>query len=97
MNIETSRETNGDSSLDAVGLICPEPVFRVRRRLATMRAGNVLRVLTDDPLAELDLAVFCQRTGHELIESRDCDGVRISRIRKADDSRGPAETAHEQR
>lgn len=62
-----SGETAADTILDATGLMCPEPVFRARQCLAAMEAGQVLEVLADDPLAELDLAVFCERTGHEML------------------------------
>lgn len=69
--------------LDATGLTCPEPVFRTRRRLAGMRPGEVLEVHADDPMAELDFAVFCNRTGHELVSSRTVTGRFEIRIRKA--------------
>jgi tRNA 2-thiouridine synthesizing protein A len=58
-----------DDVLDAIGLMCPEPVFAARRRLDAMQPGEVLEIRADDPLAELDLKVFCERTGHEFIES----------------------------
>lgn len=53
--------------LDATGLLCPEPVFRARRALADMEAGQLLQVSADDPLVEVDMAVFCQRTGHRMV------------------------------
>lgn len=90
---QRSTSRGGEHDLDTLGLVCPEPVFRVRKRLASMRTGAILRVLTDDPLAELDLAAFCQRTGHELIESRVSGGVRITRIRKTDGGRESIEPA----
>ncbi|MDT8449709.1 MAG: sulfurtransferase TusA family protein [Wenzhouxiangellaceae bacterium] len=68
--------------LDATGLTCPEPVFRARRRLAGMRPGEVLEVHADDPMARLDFAVFCERTGHQLVSSRAVAGRLEIRIRK---------------
>lgn len=75
--------------LDAVGLICPEPVMRVRILLDSMGAGERLEVRTDDPLAPVDLQVFCDRTGHVLEASVERDGICITRIRKRAGS-GPA-------
>jgi len=72
-----------DKRLDATGLACPEPVFRARRCLSTMQPGQVLEVLSDDPLAEIDFAVFCERTGHAMIDSRPLDGGRRFLLRKA--------------
>ena len=70
------------ATLDATGLICPEPVLRARARLAQLDAGDVLEVVTDDPMAELDFQVFCDRTGHRLESSTERGGVRVTRIRK---------------
>ena len=53
--------------LDAIGLICPEPVVRASVLLRSMASGALLQIDVDDPLAELDFRVFCERTGHELV------------------------------
>lgn len=68
--------------LDAVGLICPEPVLEARKALARMQANELLEIRTDDPLAELDFQVFCERTGHRLVSSQETEGVRTTCIRK---------------
>jgi tRNA 2-thiouridine synthesizing protein A len=69
--------------VDATGLMCPEPVFRTRRALEALRPGQELEVRADDPLAGLDLDVFCQRNGHEFRRLADLDGgVGVFRIRK---------------
>ncbi len=70
------------AQLDARGLICPEPVLRARTRLAEMTEGDVLEIHTDDPMAELDFRVFCDRTGHVLESSREREGVRVTKIRR---------------
>ncbi|MGB0513634.1 MAG: sulfurtransferase TusA family protein [Wenzhouxiangellaceae bacterium] len=69
--------------IDAVGLMCPEPVFRARRALDALRSGQELELRADDPLAGLDLEVFCQRHGHSLRQIADLEGgVRVFKIRK---------------
>ena len=35
--------------LDAVGLFCPEPVFRTKIEMEQMQVGEKLLVLADDP------------------------------------------------
>ncbi|MBS3744667.1 MAG: sulfurtransferase TusA family protein [Wenzhouxiangellaceae bacterium] len=67
-------EQRVDKTLDATGLLCPEPVFRARRCLADMEAGQILEIRADDPLAEIDLAVFCERTGHAMLARDHADG-----------------------
>lgn len=72
-----------DRTLDATGLLCPEPVFRARLALAEMAPGQLLEVSADDPLVEVDMAVFCQRTGHGMVSSAQTDGCWIFVLRKA--------------
>ncbi len=55
-----------DEELDAVGLLCPLPVLKTRKRLQSMQSGAVLRVLVDDPAAQIDFPHFCHEQGHEL-------------------------------
>lgn len=77
-----------DKRLDARGLHCPEPLFRVRHAMLSMNAGSVLEVLADDPLAEVDLRVFCERHGHDLSGPEPDQGVQRFRIRVASDFAG---------
>jgi tRNA 2-thiouridine synthesizing protein A len=61
--------TGFDAELDAVGLLCPLPVLKARKRLAALAPGQVLRVLADDPAAVIDIPHFCRETGHILVET----------------------------
>ncbi|NEZ02751.1 sulfurtransferase TusA family protein [Wenzhouxiangella sp. XN201] len=67
--------------LDCRGLDCPQPVVLTRQAIADLRPGTELVVIATDPLAEMDLAVFCQRTGHEMIGAETRDGEIRIRIR----------------
>ncbi len=72
-----------EEELDALGLLCPLPVLKARKRLAGMPAGAVLRLVSDDPAAQLDVPHFCAEQGHDLLESAPRDGGgRLYRIRK---------------
>lgn len=61
-----------DEEVDATGLLCPLPVLRARRRLAAMRPGAVLRLLTDDPAAAVDIPHFCAESGHLVVSETVC-------------------------
>lgn len=61
------------ATVDARGLLCPQPLVLTRQRLAELSAGEVVEVLATDPHAELDFEVFCVRSGHQLV-ARDCAG-----------------------
>ncbi|MFV0490992.1 MAG: sulfurtransferase TusA family protein [Pseudorhodobacter sp.] len=58
-----------DEEIDARGLLCPLPVLRARKRLLTMRRGEVLRLVATDPAAIIDVPHFCNEAGHELIDT----------------------------
>lgn len=63
---------NWAAEVDASGLICPLPVLRARKRLSAMAPGEVLRLVTTDPAAAVDVPHFCAQSGHALMaESRD--------------------------
>ncbi len=54
---------------DLRGLTCPMPVLKTRKRLLGMKPGERLLVWTTDPLAIIDIPVFCRQDGHHLLES----------------------------
>lgn len=60
-----------DDELDASGLLCPLPVLKARKRLSQMGPGEVLRLLSTDPAAVVDVPHFCNESGHEFIGMED--------------------------
>ena len=75
--------SQADDTLDALGLLCPLPVLKARKRMTTMASGQVLRMLADDPAAIVDVPHFCAEAGHTLVSQSDEDGVLTFEIRKA--------------
>ena len=57
-----------DFEVDATGLECPLPILRTKKMLATMRSGQVLRIVATDPGSVKDFQAFCQQTGNVLLE-----------------------------
>ena len=53
-----------DEELDAIGLLCPLPVLKARKRLLAMAEGTVLLMRADDPAAIVDVPHFCSEAGH---------------------------------
>ena len=58
-----------DDDIDAIGLLCPLPVMKARKRLHGLQPGQIVRLQTDDPAARIDVPHFCNEQGHELIET----------------------------
>ena len=69
--IDTTELTAIDAQVarteDLHGLRCPMPILRTKKALAQMSAGQILKVITTDPAAVDDLAVFTKQTGHRLL------------------------------
>ncbi len=71
-----------DDEIDATGLLCPLPVLKARKRLKGMAPGAVLRLITTDPAAEIDVPHFCAEAGHALLSSQDVGDAAVYLIRR---------------
>jgi tRNA 2-thiouridine synthesizing protein A len=71
-----------DDELDAAGLLCPLPVLKARKRLKGLPAGAVLRLISTDPAAVIDVPHFCAEAGHSLIATHDAPDHQVYLIRK---------------
>ncbi|MFU8832521.1 MAG: sulfurtransferase TusA family protein [Wenzhouxiangella sp.] len=80
-----TRQSEFDRQLDVSGTLCPIPAIRTAQVLKEMSGGQVLEVLATDPLAEMDLAVLCERAGHEWVMAETTgDQLRVRiRVRSA--------------
>ena len=75
-------EFSVDKTLDARGLSCPMPSVRTALTLEGMAHGQVLEVLTDDPVSKRDLPVWAQSTGNELLGLKEEGGTIKIYLRK---------------
>ncbi|MDA0996840.1 MAG: sulfurtransferase TusA family protein [Proteobacteria bacterium] len=62
-------------TLDTKGLNCPMPIVKAKKAIGELKAGEILEVLATDPGAVKDFEAFCRKTGHELMEWTETDGV----------------------
>lgn len=51
--------------IDARGLKCPLPVLKLEKRLEALVSGDRLEVLATDPMARIDIPLYCRQKGHE--------------------------------
>ncbi len=68
----------GDNIVDARGLKCPLPVLKMEKRLGPLQAGQVIVVLATDPIAKIDIPLFCTQNGHQCEMSVEGDVLRFS-------------------
>lgn len=57
------------NELDLRGLRCPLPALRTEKTLRAMSTGERLSVLTDDPLAAIDIPHLCREAGHVMVSA----------------------------
>ena len=72
-----------DNELDCKGLNCPMPVIKTKKALNEMESGQVLKVEATDKGALNDMPAFAKRTGNEIVESSEENGVFILYFKKA--------------
>lgn len=63
------KSADGAIVVDACGLSCPGPITAVRQALDRAKDGDVLLVRASDPSFPADIAAFCRRTGHRILQS----------------------------
>ncbi|HBE92948.1 MAG TPA: SirA family protein [Gammaproteobacteria bacterium] len=56
-----------ETELDARGMLCPIPVIRTQDTVATLQAGDVLKVYCSDPGVVHDIPAWCRINGHKVI------------------------------
>ena len=71
-----------DKELDARGLNCPLPILRVKKSLADMAGGQVLKAIATDSGSVKDFAAFCRQTGNEMLDSGEANGEYTFYIKK---------------
>jgi tRNA 2-thiouridine synthesizing protein A len=50
--------------IDCRGLKCPLPVLKLEKRIEAAAPGTALVVLATDPMARVDIPLYCRQHGH---------------------------------
>lgn len=57
--------------IDAIGLVCPLPILRFKKRIQNLPSGTQVDFLADDPTGRRDLQALCEVTGHRIEWTRE--------------------------
>ena len=68
--------------LDCCGKIMALLIVALYRTLNDMQPQQIVEVISDDPVAPVDLASWCRMAGHELLEVHERDRIFSVFIRK---------------
>lgn len=84
-----------DLYLDLRGLKCPLPALKTKSALDKLPAGQILKVMTTDPLAVLDIPHLARLSGNELAYMEPQGDAMVFVLRKLNqhDSKSSAEQA----
>jgi tRNA 2-thiouridine synthesizing protein A len=64
--------------VDARGERCPLPVLRMEKALEHLPRGALLTVLATDPMARIDIPLFCTQHGHDCTAATEGDVLRFT-------------------
>ena len=67
--------------IDCRGLKCPLPVLKLEKRVEAAASGTVLVVLATDPMAKIDIPLYCRQHGHACTLSTEADVLRFEVVR----------------
>ena len=68
--------------IDTRGLNCPLPILKAKKALATLQAGEVLKVVSTDPGSVRDFQAFARQTGNELVEQTNVGNEFVHLLRR---------------
>ena len=57
--------------INTTGLRCPLPLLKVQKNINLLRKNREALIITDDPMAEIDLKHFCSNNNFLLEEIKD--------------------------
>lgn len=68
--------------LDAKGIACPMPIVKTKKAMNELESGQILEIHTTDKGSKSDLTAWTKSGGHELLDSKEENGVFTFWIRK---------------
>jgi tRNA 2-thiouridine synthesizing protein A len=77
-------EKKGENSylLDVTGYVCPHPQLYTKKALQNMKEKEILEIIFDNPSSGESISSMCDRTGDEILEKNQNNGVFNFTIKK---------------
>ena len=68
-----------DLRLDVMGVCCPLPLIQLAQSIRTLKRGQKLEIVGNDPIFETSIRDFCRANSHDVLEATPSDnhGVAI--------------------
>lgn len=58
-----------DRDIDVMGKACPIPLITLAKEVRTLRKGQLVRIIGNDPMFEESVLDFCREGSHEVLET----------------------------
>lgn len=71
-----------DAILDCKGMNCPLPILKTKKAIQGLTKGQVLLLEVTDAGSKSDIPALLRRTGDELVEMKEANGVFSFTIKK---------------
>ncbi|GEK57557.1 SirA family protein [Marinococcus halophilus] len=71
-----------NTTIDAKGLACPQPILKTKKAIKDMESGEVLELHATDKGAQSDVTAWAKAGGHELLDHTEDNGVYTFWIQK---------------
>ncbi len=82
MAIKFEKKGEGSYSLDVVGYVGPHPQLYTKKALQNMKNDDILELIFDNPSSGESISSMCDRTGDEILEKTQSDGIFTYTIKK---------------
>jgi tRNA 2-thiouridine synthesizing protein A len=67
MTTEELKKVSITKSVDARGTACPGPLLEAKKAIGTIKAGDIMEVLSADEGTKVDVPKWCTKQGHEYL------------------------------
>lgn len=67
MTNEELTGLNVTKIVDARGTACPGPLLEAKKSIGTIKAGDIMEVLSADEGTKVDIPKWCNKQGHEYL------------------------------
>ena len=56
-----------DDTLDVRGECCPYPLIRTKKQVESLKSGEILEIIADDPVAPQNIDAWAKKSGNKLL------------------------------
>lgn len=74
MDAEQLRAIQAAKVVDARGTACPGPLLEAKKAIGSVKVGEVVEILSNDPGSKNDIPIWAKKVGHEFLGVIEADG-----------------------